>query len=440
MAALGIDYGSSYTTVSWINPRHGKPETVKFNGDGSVKYPSVILGYAKGLVTGYQALNYLEEVDKLPPEERIELLANFIPSLKRILDPNGIEFIGDKEYTHKQLLEFFFKQIKQMANSHCGNEVFFDSVVLSHPVDFEEANVQMLKQTLFSSGFKDVKTQLEPIAAVMGYGIDHEIPEGQGILVFDFGGGTIDVAYAQKHLGSYNILCEPRGDKFCGGQDIDMLLYEDLRKKVLVKYDMDISKGNMVDLGMLNSCRRLKEHFSDSNDVHETSIFFVKDGRINTYKYKLNRESFNSIIGPKIADAINVAKAVIKQTEAKQFKIDKVLLIGGSSQLTLVQQMLTDILPEATIDTCGEKDIAVALGNIAEKATIAQTAYSNDIVSSEPQDEKKKDIPQCEIDRNKFISCPLCGSKECYHHVKKTGYRCLTCGYDGPNVKVTIIR
>ena len=232
MATLGIDYGSSYTTVSWINPRHGKPETVKFNGDGSVKYPSVILGYAKGLVTGYQALNYLEEVDKLPPEERIELLANFIPSLKRILDTSGIEFIGDNEYTHKQLLEFFFKQIKQQANSHCGNEVVFDSVVLSHPVDFAEANVQMLKQALFSSGFKEVKTQLEPIAAVMGYGIDHEIPEGQGILVFDFGGGTIDVAYAIKHLASYRILCEPKGDKSCGGQDIDMLLYEDLRKKM----------------------------------------------------------------------------------------------------------------------------------------------------------------------------------------------------------------
>lgn len=367
MATLGIDYGSSYTTVSWINPRHGKPETVKFNGDGSVKYPSVILGYAKGLVTGFQALNYLEEVDKLPYEERIELLANFIPSLKRILDPNGIEFIGDNEYTHKQLLEFFFKQIKQMANSHCGNEVVFDSVVLSHPVDFAEANVQMLKQALLSSGFKDVKTQLEPIAAVMGYGIDHDIPEGQGILVFDFGGGTIDVAYAKKHLDSYKILCEPKGDKSCGGQDIDMLLYEDLRKRILAKYDMDISKGNMIDLGMLNSCRRLKEHFSDSNDKHETSIIFVKGGKIITYKYQLNRESFNNIICQKITDAINVAKAVIKETEAKCLKIDKVLLIGGSSQLTLVRQMLTNILPDATIDTCGEKDIAVALGNIAGK-------------------------------------------------------------------------
>lgn len=370
MAVLGIDYGSSYTTVSWINPRHGKPEAVKFNGDGSVKYPSVILGYDNGLVSGYQALNYLEEVDKLPSEERLEMLANFIPSLKRILNPNGIEFIGDKEYTHKDLLEFFFKQIKQLANADCGNEVDFDSVVISHPVECEEATIQMLKQTLVASGFKNVKMMLEPIAAVMGYGIGHDIHEGQGILVFDFGGGTIDVAYAKKHLDSYRILCEPKGDKTCGGQDIDMLLYEDLRKKVLAKYDMDISKGNMVDLGMLNSCRRLKEHFSDSNDVHETSIVFVKEGRIITYKYKLNRESFNNIISQKVADAINVAKAVIKQTEAKQLKIDKVLLIGGSSQLTLVRKMLTDVLPNATIDTCGEKDIAVALGNIVGEQII----------------------------------------------------------------------
>lgn len=370
MAVLGIDYGSSYTTVSWINPRHGKPEAVKFNGDGSVKYPSVILGYDNGLVSGYQALNYLEEVDKLPSEERLEMLANFIPSLKRILNPNGIEFIGDKEYTYKELLEFFFKQIKQLANADCGNEVDFDSVVISHPVDCEEATIQMLKQTLVTSGFKNVKTKLEPIAAVMGYGIGHDIHEGQGILVFDFGGGTIDVAYTKKHLDSYRILCEPKGDKTCGGQDIDMLLYEDLRKKVLAKYDMDISKGNMVDLGMLNSCRRLKEHFSDSNDVHETSIVFVKEGRIITYKYKLNRESFNNIISQKVADAINVAKAVIKQTEAKQLKIDKVLLIGGSSQLTLVRKMLTDVLPNATIDTCGEKDIAVALGNIVGEQII----------------------------------------------------------------------
>lgn len=186
-------------------------------------------------------------------------------------------------------------------------------------------------------------------------------------MVFDFGGGTIDVAYAKKHFDSYHILCEPKGDRSCGGQDIDMLLYENLRKRVKKEYGMDVSKDNMIDLGMLNSCRRLKEYFSDTNDLHETSIIFANDGRINTYKYKLNRETFNSIISQKVADAINTAKAVVKQVDTKQLIINKVLLIGGSSQLTLVKQMLAEILPNAVIDTCGEKDIAVALGNIADE-------------------------------------------------------------------------
>lgn len=439
MATLGIDYGSSYTTVSWINPLHGKPEAVKFNGDGAVKCPSVIMGYGKELVTGFQAQNYLEEVDKLPTEERFEMLSNFILSLKRILDQNGIELVGDNEYTHAALLEFFFRSIRQMAIAHCGSGVDFDSVVVSHPVDFEEANVKMLENALLASGFTSVKTRLEPIAAVMGYGIYHDIPDGQGILVFDFGGGTIDVAYTKKYFGDYKILCEPKGNRSCGGQDIDMLLYENLRKRVKAEYGMDISKENMVDLGMLNSCRRLKEYFSDGNDLHETSIVFVKDSKINTYKYKLNRESFNNIISQKVDDAVNVAKAVVKQTEAKQLKIDKVLLIGGSSQLTLVKQMLSNVLPNAVIDTCGEKDIAVALGNIADETVSMNGETPNAGCARETQEVNNNTIDG-KVDRNRRIQCPSCGNTECYHNIDKIGYKCLNCGYDGPNVKVTVIR
>ena len=117
---------------------------------------------------------------------------------------------------------------------------------------------------------------------------------------------------------------------------------------------------------------------------------------------------------------------------------DKVLLIGGSSQLTLVRQMLFEVLPETLIDTCGEKDIAVALGNIAEE-TGTKKVSSNDIINPNRQDEKSDNILSM-IDRNRAILCPSCGSKECYHHAEKIGYYCLNCGYDGPNVKVTIIR
>lgn len=364
MATLGIDFGSSNTTVSWINPRYGKPEAIKFNGDGSVKYPSVILGIGDGLVMGHQALSYLEEVDKLEGAQRIEFLSNFISSLKRILEPDGVEMIGDRDYTHLQLLNHFFSQIKKLAEEDSGQS--FDAAVISHPVDFRQDNIQLLVRSLQGIGFRQVATKMEPLAAVAGYGIDHVIPDGQGILVFDFGGGTIDVAYVKKIEGALRVVCEPKGNRACGGQDIDMLLYEDLRKKLQGKYGIDISSDNYADYGMLNACRRLKEHFSSGNDTNMTPILFTKDGKLISYKYMLNRESFNNIICPKVSDAILVAKSVIGQAQKKGCSIEKVLLIGGSSHLTLVRQELMKLLPDASIEKCGEKDIAVALGNLSD--------------------------------------------------------------------------
>lgn len=388
MAVLGIDYGSSFTTISWINPRCGKPETIKFNGDQSVKCPSVILGTKSGLILGFHALSYMEDASRLPLNEKMEVLADFIPSLKRILDTNASEYIGNKSYTHYQLLTEFFKFVKTQANDDCGSNVIFDSVVISHPVDFEISNISLLKDALSACGFTSVNTKLEPIAAVQGYDIDHPLDEGQGILVFDFGGGTIDVAYVKKQHGELNLLCEPRGDRNCGGQDIDLLLYKDLCKNIMSKYQFDISPS-CVDYNLLNSCRRLKEHFSGSNNQYETPIVFVHEGKIISYKYQLSRDAFNNIISPKVSDAINVAKSVVDQVKLNNQSIDKVLLIGGSSQLTLVREMLSQLLPEIAIDTCGEKDVAVALGNIVSKTMVV---HENGDVGKDSSPQNSHDV------------------------------------------------
>jgi len=400
MATLGIDFGSSYTTVSWVNPRHGKPETIKFNGDQSVKCPSVIMGTDSGLLLGFQAQSYLEDLQKLSADKIMEGMANFIPFIKRRLSADAVEFIGNKEYTHVQLLTEYFKYIKRQAEADCGSETKFDAAVISHPVDFEQANIRLLEESLHNSDFCKVSVKLEPIAAVQGYNIDHEIEEGQGLLVFDFGGGTIDVAFVKKIHGALKLLCEPKGRRDCGGQDFDMLLYEDLRKKILVEYKTDVS-SQMVDFGLLNSCRRLKEYFSGPNESYETPMMFVKDGLPITFQHRLNREAFNNIIYQKAEDAVNVAKEVIAQTRQKKLVIDKVLLIGGSSQLTLVRELLKACLPEATIDTCGEKDVAVALGNVVE-ASVKPYPPSPDPnkVNSSSKAEQKKGLPTIDFDND----------------------------------------
>ena len=430
MAVLGIDFGSSFTTVSWINPRNGSAEAVKFNGGGSVKFPSVILGTNSGLIFGYTAASYLEETHKLPHREKAEILSNFVPSIKRVLSENGIEFLAERKYTHAQLLKAFFDHLLILVKEHCGNDTVFDEVVFSYPAAFETAKIGMIETVLNDVGFRTIHKQTEPVSAINGYALDHLIADEEGILVFDFGGGTIDVAFIQKKYGKLMLVCEPKGNCSCGGQDIDYLIYADLRNKIMAKYEFDVSQEGMVDMGILNSCRRLKEYFSGPNEMYDTNIVMIINGSIVTYKYTLTREQFHNIIYKKVDEAVNVAKNVFSEIKERGYEANKILLIGGSSKLSLIPQLLSEMAPNAEIVTCGEKDIAVALGNISD---FIPSNHSDNIKVLST--EKKRDFDE-ELNINKHIVCKNCNSERCYKLVNRLGYHCLDCGWEGKNIVV----
>ena len=430
MAALGIDFGSSYCTVSWLNPNSSKPEAVKFNGDGSVKLPSVLLGTEDGFMLGYQAASFFDEISKLPSEQRMEMLANFIPSLKRRLDPDMSEFFYGREYTHLELLKIFFKYLTDQARQHCGNSYVIDQICFSHPVDFPQSKVRLIKRAIEEIGYDNVTAMLEPVAAVKGYGIDHKINENEGILVFDFGGGTIDVAFVKNLHGELQVVTPPKGNSSCGGQDIDYLLYENLRTKVKQEYQVDISENGVIDHVILSNCRRLKEKFSGGNDAYETILLLFNNGKMHQYKYRLSREAFYNIIYPKVFEAVNVAKQVVQDAKKKNYDIDKVLLIGGSSQLTLVKELLAEVIEEADIDTCGEKDIAVALGNIDIKGEEKGEGEVDELPYPPPREIKKHLTMRC-----KNVKC---GSERCYRFkdldpINGFVYHCVDCGWEGNN-------
>ena len=263
--------------------------------------------------------------------------------------------------------EFYydFEEISQNVEKAEIIQLPHSDVFLGEIDNLEESKIAIIRKAFYNCGLSIKEVKYEPLAAVEGYSLEHAIQENDGILVFDFGGGTIDVAYVQKRFSTLKVVCEPRGSSTCGGQDLDYLIYKDLRKKVLKQYSFDISQAGFVDYSILNNCRRLKEYFSGPNDFYETQVALVVNGQFVHYKYGLNRDSFNNIIGGKVQEAINIAKQVIDDVHSHKQVINKILLIGGSSQLTLIKEQLTTLLPNACVETCGEKDIAVALGNIA---------------------------------------------------------------------------
>lgn len=366
MATLGIDFGSSFCTVSWNNPKSGKPEAVVFDGDAKVKLPSVMLATKDGFLLGYEAESYLKNLYNQPPSVRMEYMANFIPSLKRILDPTASEFFFDTEYSHLDLLKIFFKHLIGQALLHCGSNYIVDKIVFSHPVDFSQANIALMERAFRELGYSNIEKQYEPVSAVNGYGLDHEVKDSEGILVFDYGGGTIDVAFVKNMHGEFKVVTPHKGDSKCGGKDIDYLLYEHLRTTIQKEFKIDISENGMIDYTILNHCEELKKQFKGDLDAYQIPIGLVVNGHPKTYNFRLSREAFNNIIYQKVYDAVTVAKKVVQDATSKKYKIDKVLMIGGSSQLKLLQELLAEVVGNAVIETCGERDIVVALGNAIE--------------------------------------------------------------------------
>ncbi len=432
MATIGIDFGSSYTTVAWNNPATGCPEAVCFNGDGSVKMPGTMLHSNGGLIIGYQAHSYIEEVFKLPDDVKFNILSNFLPSLKRILTPGGMEYIGEKMYSHQQLLEEFFSHVLDQVKEHCGNNYIIDSVAFSYPVDFESSKVSMIRTAFTNLGLRVEGENIEPIAAVKGFLRNHSLCENNNILVFDFGGGTIDIACIKSTEKHTQLICEPKGSHTCGGQDIDLLIYEDLQKRIKNQIGIDISPNGMIDYAILNSCRRIKELFSGKNDLYEIAIPLVSEGRFHNYRYSLNRETFENIIYAKVHEAVSIAKQVQADAKSNGFEVSKILLIGGSTKISLVSKLLSELLPSASIETCGEKDIAVALGNLLSISS------GKDNKESHKADAEKENEANQKIDKKRSIICknPDCKSSKCYKLQEEPGYICLECGWKGKNVTV----
>ncbi len=429
MATIGLDYGSSYSTVSWINPKTNMAEAVRFNGDGSVKMPSVMLATNEGFVTGYEAADYLEELNKISFEQRFELIGNFILNLKRDLNPEAIGVYYDQEYTHQKLLEIFLRNLIEQVQLHCGDDYHIDNIILSHPVDFTSSKIDIIKGALENLGLVVEETIPEPIAAAYGYELTHKVENNETILVFDFGGGTIDVACVQKNINAFDIISQPKGSSNCGGQDIDYLIYDFFRKEILQKHNSDISINGNIDNTILIYCRRLKEHFSGVKNSYDAKGMVQINNELKYYSFGLSREQFNDIIYPKVYEAVKVAERVITDVNNKNQTIDKVLLIGGSSKLTLVKDLISQLLPNAKIVTCGEQDIAVALGNIYYVIQENNNSKENDVV----QDDNSFNEP---LNLQKHMSCKQCQSERCFKLQNRRGYHCLNCGWEGLNITV----
>ena len=424
---VSIDFGTSNCAASWINPNTGIPEVVRFKDSGSEKLPSVVHIADSGKITvGVTPYNNLEEASRMDGEERDEIINNTITSIKTKMMKGNVTLHYGKSYGDDEIISFILKKVKEQIELSCSiSQGAIDKVVLTIPVKFEEWKKDMLKHAAALAGFKKVKLLEEPISAAL-YAIKRGIvpKTSKGVLVYDFGAGTFDVAYVQPQNGESPCLPIPPQGEICGGDNIDALLYNDWDKFLKDSKGKHISSDpEEIDLAFLYRCRREKEQLSRGDIADYVREYILGVGMV---KREISDAKFRTLIEPVIDKTIAKTKMLLDEIKAKKLPLDHVILIGGSSRLPLVQEKLQQLVgANVKVLSTGDMDIAVSVGAMYSVLTPIHVPKTG-------SDSKPKPTPAPKPAATKVTShfCIYCGKP-----ILSNQKFCMQCGKDNYSYK-----
>lgn len=360
---IGVDFGTSFSSASRLNPNTNVPEIVTFNENGSTQIPSLIFVNDKGHIdVGATPMLQLERLSHYDPVTKQRIIAHTLKEVKRIMKPDG-EFLG---HSHVEIIAAILSKIKQECEVSCRFEKSIYGIVLTHPVEFEDWKIDMLRQAIQKAGFNKYKFMKEPEAAAL-YAIKSGIlrNNSRGVLVYDFGGGTFDAAYVYVEPdGTLSRKVPAQGDFNCGGGDIDRLLYADWDRFVQDKYNRSISPNRRImDLEFLRECEEQKKMLSKVMSLPCNEILPSINGSFTSVQRTITRQQLNVLMEPLIDKTISKTKTIVSAVKSQGLPLDSIILIGGSSRIPMVTEKLKALVGKSVeIRSTGLVDVAVALG------------------------------------------------------------------------------
>ncbi len=374
MAKISIDFGTTNTTAARINPATGLPEAIIFDENGTPKMPSVVYMTPDGKpVVGQQAYELTRDAEKMDMDERTRIISSTIFSIKKKLRPDGFFNYNGGRISHKDLVAAIIQKVKQEVEVSCNFPDTLNEVTITHPVIFEQWKKDLLCDAARKAGFSKINLLEEPIAAAIGH-IECSGLKSRGILVYDFGGGTFDVAYVMKGLdGKYNVPLRPDGDPNCGGDDIDRLFYNRWNEVSRSTLNRDLTPNrNILDISFLIRCHENKETISKNYSLGQRTFReIIPPPGFNRLAMTMGPSDFDEMIAPIIDKTIEKTQRILDQIKAHNYPLEHAILIGGSSRIPLVQNKLAEILPVKPQKVMGT-DIAVALGAIYDDSVIGE--------------------------------------------------------------------
>ncbi len=388
---IGIDLG---TTNSVAAIKKVNTEVLK-NGEGEQITPSCVTVRKRVLrtpefIVGRDALEWLQQepgntitaVKRLigrnfDDSEMQELIAG--NSLRYMIKPhsqgskNSLAILAaGKEFTPEEISSKILEKIKKDTETVLGDEV--DSAVITVPAYFNDKQKHGTRIAAALAGLKVGRLLPEPTAAAISFGVDNiSGEEGCTVLVFDFGGGTLDLSILTISGGQI-IEMGKGGDMWLGGEDIDSLIIEHVLKETAKEEEIDdihalidnqeISRKNRFLAELKSTVEKSKIALSDKTEafIEIFGVLLDKDGDAFDIEVELSRKQFNSMIAPMLSSIILLVRHTINGVRFTNDLIDSVLLVGGSSRIPAVIKALQDEFGEEKVLLHDRPMLAIAEG------------------------------------------------------------------------------
>ena len=356
---IGIDLG---TTNSCVSIYEGGEAKVITNPEGMRTTPSVV-SFKKGeIIVGQKAKN--------------QMVTNkdTISSIKRKMGTSDKVHANDKDYTPEEISAMILGDLKKTAEAYLGEKV--TRAVITVPAYFNDSQRQATKNAGKIAGLDVERIINEPTAAALAYGLDKQ-DKTQTVLVYDLGGGTFDVSILELGDGVFEVKSTSGNNKL-GGDDFDERIMDWMVKEFKKESGVDLSSDKMAMQRVKDAAEKAKKDLSGMSST-EISLPFITQGEEGPIHLNMNltKAKFEDLISDLVESTLEPVRKAMKDAKLSKNDIDKVLLVGGSTRIPCVQELVKKELGKEPSKEVNPDEV-VAMGAAIQGGVL--TGDVNDIV------------------------------------------------------------
>ncbi len=359
---MGIDLGTSTSEIAILID--GAPHVIP-NHLGEHITPSVVGISDEGdIIAGSEAAEQL----LLKPEDTIM-------EVKRLMGSDTKVTMGGEEYTAQEISSYLLKYLVQCAEEYLNEKI--DRAVITVPAYFSDTQRKAVVEAGKLAGIKVERIINEPTAAALDYGIDH-MEVCNNILVYDLGGGTLDVTVLEMFDGVLEVKASS-GNNRLGGKDFDNSLMDFCLERFHSKYGIDVSDDKRAMMRLKKECEKCKITLSTEEEYGIVLPFFAEfDRKPVSLEEDIDRQLFESLIKAHVDSTSEPIQRALHDSKLRKEDIDLILLVGGSTRIPYVRDFIERELGKAPGRSLVDPDLAVVRGASIQAGILEENISAED--------------------------------------------------------------